>query len=406
MRHLSVRIALVVLYVGGLASVAYQTSLIDRESDATRVALASFDARTDETAHSIASLRAAQQSYVAAGQDVEYRITRAQTVLETLNEQLVELKRATTNQQSATAVGTVAQTVDGIVELDSRVREYAVNGQVLMASDIIFTDGVDLLDAAQEHLATARTAEHARAEATLAALGGRRQTMMVSVAGASLVVVALLLFPGARTPGGEHAEPASTPAAERTETAGLALSGVPSSPEARPDAPVQADTTLSMKDVASVCCDLARVQSATDLPDLLARSARLLEASGLVVWLTAPGGDRLLPALTHGYDPAVVKRMGTILRDADNATASAYRDAALRTVAADGESSAAIVVPLVGGSGCVGAMALEMAPGTEEDVGRQGVATILATQLAVLISEPPATPMAEPRAADAQSGST
>jgi hypothetical protein len=410
MRHPYVRIALVVLYVGGLALAAYRTSEVERERQATALALASFDGLAEETAHSIAALRAAQQSYVAAGQDVEYRIGQARAALDTVNEQLVQLKRAATSQDSATAVGAVAQAIDDVVALDARVQEYAANGQVLMASDIIFTDGVDMLDEAQEHLGTARAVERTRSDAALAELGERRTALLAATAGASLLVVVLLFVTGARAVRDRGAE-AETSTSTRNATSSLDLSsggGPPDvgvSKEGVPSTATAGDAAPAMTEIASLCCDLARVQDAHELPDLLARGARLLDASGLIVWLTAPGGSPLLPALTHGYDPVVVKRIGTIPRDADNATAAAYRSGEVRTVQAAGDSSAAIVAPLVGGHGCVGAMALEVAAGAERDPGRQSLAAIVAIQLAVLVSEAPAAPVQEPRPTDAQAGS-
>ncbi len=411
MRLRSIRIAFVVLYVGGLIAAGYNFTQLEDERSGTASAHQSFDSLSDEAGASIATLKAAQQAYVAAGQGIQYRMEQAAASLETLSTQLVGLKRLTLGQTSATAVGAAAQTMDSFVELDERVREYAANGQVLMASDIIFTDGVEMLDSARGSLEAARVAERSHADATIAALSQRQATLLAGTAGASLLVVAFLFVTGLRPTAKESSDTAGTREADATvQGLGLELSvaAVSSTPGDRPAESTETDrpaSTPAMEEIATLCCDLARVQDANDLPDLLSRAARLLDATGVIVWLTAPGGGRLLPALTHGYDEAVVRRMGTIPRDADNATASAYRDAELRTVAAEGGSSAAIVSPLVAGHGCVGAMALEVAAGAETETTRHSLLSIVATQLAVLVSETPAAPGGESLPDHAKTGS-
>jgi hypothetical protein len=103
--------------------------------------------------------------------------------------------------------------------------------------------------------------------------------------------------------------------------------------------------------------------------------------------------------VTHGYPAQLVTRLGTIPRDAQNATAAAFRTALLQTVHADSISNGAIAVPLVTPSGCVGVMAAEVRNGGETQDAKLAAAAIVAAQLATLVGPPSARP--QPRTAAA-----
>jgi hypothetical protein len=113
----------------------------------------------------------------------------------------------------------------------------------------------------------------------------------------------------------------------------------------------------------------------------------VLDAPGIVLWIANPDGRELSPIVTHGYSPQTVVRLGTILRDAENATAAALRTSLLQTVATDTISNGAIAAPLVTPTGCVGIMAAEVrhhGEGPREAGGR----SIIAAQLATLVGPP------------------
>ena len=140
--------------------------------------------------------------------------------------------------------------------------------------------------------------------------------------------------------------------------------------------------------VASLCSDLARVIDTRALPALLERAAEVLDAPGIVLWIADPDGRELSPIVTHGYSQPMVTRLGTILRDAENATASAFRTSLLQTVAADAVSNGAIAAPLVTPAGCVGVMAAEVRHQGEKDSAKLAAASIVAAQLATLAGPP------------------
>ena len=97
----------------------------------------------------------------------------------------------------------------------------------------------------------------------------------------------------------------------------------------------RAAVTPKLVITAQLCGELARVAESRELPHLLERAARVLDASGIIVWVAEPSRQALVPALAHGYEQRAVARMGRIHRDANNAAAAAYRSSEMRTVAGD-----------------------------------------------------------------------
>ncbi len=171
----------------------------------------------------------------------------------------------------------------------------------------------------------------------------------------------------------------------------------PSKPRRRRCRSDQARTAAHITDfagVASLCVDLARIVDTRALPSLLDRTASLLDASGIILWIADPDGRELNPIFAQGYPQQLVNRLGTIPRDAENATAAAFRTSLLQTVMADEISGGAIAAPLVTPGGCVGVMAAEVRHDSERQDAKLAAATIVAAQLATLVGPPSARPHA------------
>ena len=124
------------------------------------------------------------------------------------------------------------------------------------------------------------------------------------------------------------------------------------------------------------------------LPGLLGRAAGVLDASGLILWISA--GEQLFPVMAHGYSHDMLARMGPIARDAENAAASAWRTGQLAVVpAATTGGQGAIVTPLFGLHSCIGVLSAELRQG-EKSPPVQAVATIIAAQLSTVVPAWPA----------------
>jgi hypothetical protein len=154
--------------------------------------------------------------------------------------------------------------------------------------------------------------------------------------------------------------------------------------------PKPAAAALDLPGVAALCTDLSRAIDTRALPPALERAAKLLDASGLVIWVADPDGRELLPVMAHGYPQNLVTRLGTIPRDAENVTAAAFRTGLVQTVKADTISHGAIAAPLLTPAGPVGVMAAEVLNDGERREATRAAAAIVAAQLATLVGPPAA----------------
>jgi GAF domain-containing protein len=110
-----------------------------------------------------------------------------------------------------------------------------------------------------------------------------------------------------------------------------------------------------------------------------------------VVWLANPDGAELQPVLSHGYNDNTRARLPNVPRAANNAAAAAYRSGDLQIVLSrPGGAKGAIVAPILGSRGCIGALSAEIRGGGEASESVQALAAIVAAQLAGVLAAPPA----------------
>jgi transcriptional regulator with XRE-family HTH domain len=136
---------------------------------------------------------------------------------------------------------------------------------------------------------------------------------------------------------------------------------------------------------ADLCVELGRLDETREAAPLLQEVANILEAVGLIVWVWCPQAAELRPALAHGYSDTVLAQLPKVGRDADNATASAFRSAHTCVVKSRDLASGAVVVPLTTPAGCVGVFAIELQHGSEQRASVRALATIFAAQLARVV---------------------
>jgi GAF domain len=320
-------------------------------------------------------------------------------------------------------VDAAAGSLQDFGQMDERARDYVRTGQKVLASDLIFSSGGELTDAAVTSLDKAVTSELAARAESIETFESRQNFALVAAAAAAGLVMLLLLPRVQSDPPGlsflEQSQPvpaAATPSLRGVETSAIGPDGwsapqrigepppadaasaagagaVPAAfpsetdlPSAQPLAPV--GPAFDFTAVAALCTELSRVDDTMALPPILERAATLLDAAGIILWIADPDGRELNPVLAQGYPPHLVNRLGTIPRGAENATAAAFRTGMLQTVYADGISNGAIAVPLVTYGGCVGVMAAEVKGDTEKLEANLAAATILAAQLASLVGPP------------------
>lgn len=160
------------------------------------------------------------------------------------------------------------------------------------------------------------------------------------------------------------------------------------------DAQESQSADLDLLAVAHLCTQLGRVEHASEVQPLLQEAGTILEATGLIVWVWDAGAGELRPALAYGYSPKVLAHLPGVGREADNATAAAFRSAQTCSIAGGEHASGALVVPLMAPGGCAGVLAIELPHGRENRASVRAVATIVAALLAQLVGGVAAMPEA------------
>jgi hypothetical protein len=391
MRSPAARFILGAVALLALGAAAYYVNYIEHQVTAARVADRAFDLSAREAANGLADLRVSQLAYVAAGTDAESWIPKVKETAADVAKTIAELRSEATSESTRTALGKAGDLMTEFASVDQRARDFLESGQQLMASDVIFTEGNQGAADAAHQLSLARAAEHQAFETAEAGL--RRQQAATLGAGAAvavLVVALLVLLAPRRTEPGEDAETASlsiahaaaVPPTRAFPDAGSGAEAPATAPyvTARPAGPV-------LRAASQLCTDLGRVSDLEELKQLVGQAADLMDASGIVIWISASDGTYVQPALSHGYPPHVMARMSRILRSADNAAAAAYRTGKMQIVLAHpGESNGAVVAPLLSTDGCIGALSAEIRGGGESSESVQALAAIFAAQLAGVLN--------------------
>ena len=392
MKSLAVRVTLLCLFLVAVGAGAYVLWMDETRASASAQTERDFEQRVLDAGRMALDLRSAQQGYVAIGQGDPFWIEKVGADLPRLREALTALRAESTAPAAQSAIDEAQAALQDFEQMDRRAREYAGAGQKLLASDLIFGDGMERTAAIAGALDQARMAERDAHQRALASLRRRQLATTGGVGGAAILLILLLLPVQAARIEVPVAQPERARPAEGSGdlSLGAVLDEEWSRPvrQARQGAPTPAAVELAT--VASLCTELARVADTPSFPALLERAAAVLDAAGIVLWISDPDARELSPIVTYGYPPQLVARLGTIPRDAENATAAAFRTSLLQTVKADAVSNGAVAAPLVTPAGCVGVMAAELRNDAERDASKLAIATIIAAQLATLVGPPSA----------------
>ena len=381
MRHRAVRVILLLLAMAATGAAASSIFSIEPRAAADRGELQAVRERVQAILVSISELRADQRSYVAVGQGHQFWTERVTNRLVGVEAKVQDLRSAVRSAAAAAAIGAAAVALDNFRKLDARAQQYVSLGQNLIASDLIFSDGVEMTSTAAAQIDTALTQELQAREQSLAALR-RQQGWVAAGAGGVLLLVMLLLTP----------LPAPSLRGSRSDQ--------PKDVHLPLETPPMVDLppVPDLEGAARLCTEFGRVMETREVPPLLARAAEILDATGLVVWVSNRAGVELRPVLSHGYPEKVVAQMRSIPRDAQNAAALAFRSGQARVVAGTDMATGALVVPLMTPAGCVGVLAAELRHRSEQRESTRALATILAAQLATLVGAAPSTGAAQAHA--------
>jgi transcriptional regulator with XRE-family HTH domain len=120
----------------------------------------------------------------------------------------------------------------------------------------------------------------------------------------------------------------------------------------------------------------------------LAQASATLKAVGVIVWAWDPLINALRPSMSYGYSSRVLAQLPNVGRDADNATAAAFRSGktcAVAGVPGDDGATGALAAPIVSEGGCVGVLAVELPGGAEKSAATREAVAAVAGQLGPVI---------------------
>ena len=140
-------------------------------------------------------------------------------------------------------------------------------------------------------------------------------------------------------------------------------------------------TTPDIAALADICTRIQQADHPRQLLPVLGDVVQMIEAKGLILWLWDSTTAALKPWLAHGYSSQLVAQLPCVRRDDDNAIAAAFRTEDTCIVDKGSGETGAIVVPLIGNSRCLGALALELRDGGERRPFVRDAAVVVATLL-------------------------
>lgn len=377
--------------LGAAAFFAYQSHQQIRDR---RTAVRSFETTARDATDALDAAHAGQRAYVALNQDPGDWFPRVVTYLQTASASIDSLRASAQSTTARPALLDASAAMTELGNLDRRMRTALGAEDAQAAVEVVFVDAADAVSKAVSNIDTAREAELQAADAFERA---RERAAASGLAGAGVfAALALAVLAMAPRGGGEaHAgidtesDEIDAGPAEGSGRLSLALDvRAAADPKPAPPEPVAADggSLQALLSAADVCTALGRVREAGEIRALLQRAADGMHARGLIVWLGSARGAALRPVLAHGYSDQTLLKIPSIPRDADNATASAYRLGEMQVVKSreDG-AQGAVVAPLLVADGCIGALTAEVRGQGEQSEVVRAVAAIVAAQLAGIL---------------------
>lgn len=357
------RILLLVLACLVVVGTLFQTYRFEETIKAGRAIEDTAIQQLNATDSALADLRLAQAAYVAAGQSSAFWMNHFDEAVARLDGTLRERQQTTKAPGALTHYDTAIEQLEALRTSDRRAKNYVTNAQLMLASDVIFVESLEIIGRIAANVAAARDTEVYAARQLEATTTRYRLGLM-----AGGLAVTLLLF--ALSPSRKQPELAEAP---------VSLNITPE------PAPRPVVAFPSVDDAADVCVDLARLLDGRDLPALLGRAAAAIDAKGLVLWVVDESGLTLRASLAHGYSDRMLARLGQLPVSADNVTSLACRSLQPQLVpGTESGTSGAMAVPLISTTGCVGVLSAEVS-GSEASDHQVSVARLIAAQLSAII---------------------
>ena len=345
-------------------TLAHHVDLVEATGKQSAARIDRIDVLLDELTYD-------ELTYVASGQiDKETLTATSQRMRQIVSESAWLLGQLLAG--AAPSAGALADGVASLAEVDGRARENMGADLDLMAADLLFTETTRTRQTLREQLRALRIAE---SRAVADARSNDLKQAWTALAGVA-VLFAWALLRSARRP---TAAPSIEVASDVPDPIHVPLNVLLKESPAH---------SIDLAETATLCTAISRLQAEADLQGLLGRTATLLGASGVVVWMAA--GEEMFPVAWYGYDSRQLSQLGPIGPSSLNATAAAWRTGTLQTVPGESGYQSALVAPLLGVERCIGVLAIEVAPGRETDPTMQAVTSLIAAQLVTVLGAWPA----------------
>jgi len=349
MRNRVVRLFIVLLLLGAAAGGAYVVRA-DVAPSPDEGATRQLDQHTDRLLTLVGDLAATQAAYVAPTADSAQALERVPDLLREVMSVSGRIAASLHSDEAGKSLRTFVDGTSALAHADAGAREHLLLGDTQTAAQVIFGDAREATRAMTTALVALRAAERQGRLASTASDAGRSGTILAIVAAlwaGGLIVLALI------------------PAAPRATTAGA---------EASPD----------LSAVATLCAEIAKVETATQLSTLLARAVTVLDANGIVVWMSA--GDTLHPVAAAGSPAIPLKRLTPIDRHEVHCATSAWTRGSIETTATGPGEPGVLAIPLFAGAVAKGVLAIELQSPAVDSPTVRALATLIAAQLSTVVT--------------------
>src|SRR4030095_7536670 len=146
MKSRAARLAVLMLFAVALGVTAYLYRASGAAAEAQAQSERQFTDRARIASRSALDLRSGQAAYVAAGQEGEFWTSRVTQTLTALRDSLSSMRSAATAPDAQTQIDAAISSLQDFTRMDVRARDYVRSGQKLLASDLIFSNGMELTD--------------------------------------------------------------------------------------------------------------------------------------------------------------------------------------------------------------------------------------------------------------------
>jgi hypothetical protein len=403
MSRRGVRVFLFLVAIAAVATAAFFVVSLDRAAQIRQDTHRKISESGHRGTRLVAAAPSGMQAYVSPGQSEAWWRERVRADLDALGSVLAGLREQTSDPSALNDLDAAADALSSLGRVEDRAFSLVRDDERTRASVLIFKEGLEVSDTIRERLLSAlffvdRAMRAAQMEdrSRQAAAAGGAAALALLVAGLLLprrVAPAPTAAPApvlrdVEVPATPIAVPELAPAVVAPAASVAPVVAEPAAPPAELQPGRDRRKSLELRAAADLCTDFARLLNSQELPALLERAGRLIDASGIIIWMADPSGQELRPTLAFGYPAQTITRLPAIPRAGDNATAAAYRRAELEVVQTNGMSPGAIVAPLLTAQGCVGVMAAEVRHGREASEGARSLARIVAAQLSTLLGVP------------------